>query len=191
MGKNCTAYTSVVLAHNLLSDWFWVPLLYIKEKNGRMTMEFEVPERPNSKPTLFIIIVRSGLQWERQKRFSRYKSQGIMAVQWHLTSYFWLAKCYCSKDEWEEEEGEKINHENNFPNCPFLASFKKINTSTFWCMVTLLILVQFTPSEGPKSFTNCSFHKFDHGMKPFNVGQLHGPWCKHISVYVKTLWVIG
>ena len=36
------------------------------------------------------------------------------------------------------KEGEKVKHEGNSENFPFWTYIKKINTSTFWCMVTSL-----------------------------------------------------
>ena len=42
-------------------------------------MELEVPKRFYFRSTLSIVMVSRVLQWKRQKRFSHYKCQGIMA----------------------------------------------------------------------------------------------------------------
>ena len=51
----------------------------------------------------------------------------------------------------------------------------------------LLVHIWFTPSEGSKGFVNWIFKKSDHGswtvksdhgIKPFSMLWLYGPWCK-------------
>ena len=46
-------------------------LVYIKEKNVRVTMEFEVPKRFIFRPILSTVMIQWVLSWEKQKRFSR------------------------------------------------------------------------------------------------------------------------
>jgi hypothetical protein len=59
--------------------------------------------------------------------------------------------------------------------------------SPFGAWSFLLVHIQFTPSEGPKCFTNCLFKKLDHGSwtmksnhekRPSFVVRPHGPRCK-------------
>ena len=42
--------------------------VYTKEKNVRVTMEFEVFKRRISKPTLFTKVIQWVLQWENQNK---------------------------------------------------------------------------------------------------------------------------
>ena len=57
-----------------------ITLVYIKRnKNGRVTMEINVPGRLISRPTLSIVMIQHVLHWERQKRFSHCKCQEAMA----------------------------------------------------------------------------------------------------------------
>ena len=51
-------------------------------------------------------------------------------------------------------------------------------------MITPLGPIWFTPSKGSKGFEFFIFHNLNHGKKPYDMGQLHGPWCKQILVKV-------
>ena len=53
-------------------------LVYTKEKNVKVTMEFEAPKRHILRPTLSTDMVQRVLRWERQKRSSSTKRQGSM-----------------------------------------------------------------------------------------------------------------
>ena len=55
-----------------------------EEKYVRVIMEPEVTKRPIHRPTLSIVMVQRVLQWERHKRYSRCKCQGIMADKYHF-----------------------------------------------------------------------------------------------------------
>ena len=47
-----------------------------------------------------------------------------------------------------------------------ITTLKIINTFPFWCMVILLVYIQFTPSEGLKAFKIFFFKKSDHWRGP-------------------------
>ena len=66
-----------------LCDWLlnssWDHFGLHQGKNVKVTVEFEVPKRHVLRPKLSIDIVQRVLQWERQKRCSSRKRQGLMA----------------------------------------------------------------------------------------------------------------
>jgi hypothetical protein len=77
----------------------------------------------------------------------------IFSNHFVLLLFFIFAKHFHGYEERRKEEGEKIEHEENSPNCPFWTYISKKYAHPFlgaWSL--LFIYVQFTPSQGPKEF---------------------------------------
>jgi len=106
-------------------------LVYAKEKNVRVTMEFEISKRHTLKPTLFTIMVQQVLWWERQQRCYDRKRQGSLARNIVIinTNEIILGKK-------NEDKRRQTNWSNLiFLKLLFLNIFKKIPAhSLFGCM---------------------------------------------------------
>ena len=143
------------ICHRLL-NLSWTTSVYTKEKNIKVTMEFEVPKRHISRLALSIDMVQRVLRWERQKRcFDRKGTEGSMAekccysINLMIFFLFWGGR-----REDEDKTREWSNFLFSFQNYPFWTFKKKINTFTFGCMVIPLDHIQFTTNNGPKGFIN-------------------------------------
>ena len=108
-------------------------------------MELEVPKRSIFKPTLIIVMVQHVLQWERQKRFSRCKCQGIMQRERErerAPNIF-----ICTRKE-GKKKGRRSNNEENSQNCHFGHISRKIAYPLFGAWSLLLVHVRFAPRHG-------------------------------------------
>ena len=84
-----------------------------------------------------------------------------------------------------------------FPaKCPFKTYIKKSAHSFFDAWSFLLVLIWFTPSEGPKGFIYYFFKKSDQKIwtiksdnetRPSSMVRLHGPWCIPVLSFIQSL----
>ena len=106
-------------------------LVYTKEKNVRVTIEFEVHIRHSWRSKLSIDMVQHVLQWERQNICSSRKRQGPMAEK----------RCYNKvlilkgKRRQIQEMTREWSNFNFFLNRSFWTCIKKTNTFPFRCTV--------------------------------------------------------
>ena len=150
-------------------------------------MEFEVPKKHISKPTLSNVMVQKVLRWERQKmcfgkslkkKKKKKKSKGPWQKNYSynkiLMNFFWGLK--------REQRHDKTREWSNlfflsfFPKLPFLDILKKLSRSLIVAWSFLFVHIRITPSKGPKNFVKWLFKKSDDGKKVI----FHGPnsWCK-------------
>ena len=136
LGVVYTMNHEVVPRRCKIYDWLlnspWYHFSSYQGKNVRVTMEFQVPKRHISRPTLSIDMVQRVLRWERQKRCSSRKRKGPMigkcCYNYFSMNFFWVEKM--NTREWSNLNISKTAF--------FGHIFRKISTFTFWCMVVPL-----------------------------------------------------
>ena len=101
-------------------------------KNVTVTMEFEVPKRHISRPTLSTNMVQPDLRWRGKRGAMVKKRQGHIAENYCYNIFLWMF--FLGK---RREDPKKWSNLNFSQNCPFWAYIirKKISTFSFWCMV--------------------------------------------------------
>ena len=74
-----------------ICDWLWNlswnHSSFHQGKHVRVTMEFEVPKRHVSKPTLSIDMIQKVLRWERQNKYFGRTRQGLMVKKYYYNDF--------------------------------------------------------------------------------------------------------
>jgi hypothetical protein len=152
----------------IICDWMlnssWNHFGSHQGKNVRVTIEFEVSKRHILGLKWSIDMVQRVFRWERPKKKCYARKRQEPTVEKYCYNNILMNFLGRERKQRRQEKGQ---------TCPFWAYiWKKSIHSLFGAWSFLLVHIWFTPSED----------KLDHGIMPYSMVWLHGPWCKPAQI---------